>query len=210
MPLQLWTPVRRRVESDRPTANVGRLVPENTSEHTDDLECVLAHPAHAHVDDVFLDGSHSARATLHCSPASKMESGASGWPASLSSRRGGLQDEDEPRGAQFDLISAVVENEAVAWADDDDYGRTISQRDAVKLGLLAPSPSTANVRSLRAVADRSMRGTSIFTSTKASHKGKAKQSGGTRRAVPFRLEIESSEPGRGSTPPRVAPPQTKT
>ncbi len=137
--------------------------------------------------------SHSARATLHCSPASKMESGASGWPASLSSRRGGLQDEDEPRGAQFDLISAVVENEAVAWADDDDYGRTISQRDAVKLGLLAPSPSTANVRSLRAVADRSMRGTSIFTSTKASHKGKAKQSGGTRRAVPFRLEIESSE-----------------
>ncbi|GAK65937.1 uncharacterized protein PAN0_010d4159 [Moesziomyces antarcticus] len=193
MPLQLWTPVRRRVESDRPTANVGRLVPENTSEHTDDLECVLAHPAHAHVDDVFLDGSplRPRDAAL----LTRVEDGERGeWLAGEPIiEAGGLQDEDEPRGAQFDLISAVVENEAVAWADDDDYGRTISQRDAVKLGLLAPSPSTANVRSLRAIADRSMRGTSIFTSTKASHKGKAKQSGGTRGAVPFRLEIESSE-----------------
>ncbi|SPO23597.1 uncharacterized protein UTRI_03877_B [Ustilago trichophora] len=192
--LELRSKMMAGLESDRPTANVGRLVPENSEEQEDDLECVLAQSVHNPVEDVFLDDSPlRPRDAALLARVEAEDRGA--WLADQPIiESGGLQDEDEPRGAQFDLINAIVEQQAVAWADDDDYGRTISQREAVKLGLLAPSASPLAGRSVRLLKDnKPKRGSSLFGMTRSTHSKNQKPLVGKKEATPFRLEIESSE-----------------
>ncbi|KAJ1026743.1 hypothetical protein NDA16_002040 [Ustilago loliicola] len=190
--LELRSKMMTEVKSDRPTANFGRLVPENKEEHEDDLECVLAQSVHGNVEDVFLDDSLRPRDAALLARVEAEEQGD--WLADQSIiETGGLQGGDEPRGAQFDLINAVVEQEAVAWADDDDYGRTISQREAVKLGLLAPSASSFASRGTRLLKGKSNPGASIFGMSRRSNDKDQKERGATKDVAPFRLEIESSE-----------------
>lgn len=174
------------VVSDRPTAYVGRLVPESAEEHADDLECVLTQPIHANIDELLLEDSplHPRDAALFAR-VEAAEQGA--WTTDEPIiEAGGLQDADEPRGAQFDLISAVVGQEAVAWADDDDYGRMITQREAVKLGLLAPIASPTATRRARLLKNRSQLGTSIFGTTRLKKQNE-------KEAKPIKFEIESAE-----------------
>ncbi|CBQ73208.1 conserved hypothetical protein [Sporisorium reilianum SRZ2] len=178
--LKLRSGFKAEAQSDRPTANVGRLVPHSDDEHRDDLECVLTQSVHGQIEDVLHDDTPlCARDAALLARVEAEEQGA--WLAEHPIiERGGLLHEDEPRSAQFDLINAVVEHQAVAWADDDDYGRTISQREAVKLGLLAPSSSSLAGRGARLLGGKSKTASSAFGT-----KQKEKQA--------FRLEIESSE-----------------
>lgn len=184
--LDLRSNVKNAVVSDRPTANVGRLVPQSDEEQHDDLECVLVQPAYGQVEDVFLEGSPlRPRDTALLLRIEAEEDGT--WLADHPIiESGGLQDKDEPRSAQFDLINAVVEHQAVAWADDDDYGRTISQREAVKLGLIAPKSSSLAARSVRMLTARPRP-----DRTRANLAKSPDVAGG--KELPFRLEIESSE-----------------
>ncbi|KAJ1018189.1 hypothetical protein NDA18_006348 [Ustilago nuda] len=191
--LELRSKIITEVKSDRPTAHYGRLVPENKQEQEDDLECVLAQSVYGNVEDVFLDDSplRPRDATL----LARVEAREQGnWLADQPIiEEGQLQGGDEPRGAQFDLINAVVEQEAVAWADDDDYGRTISQREAVRLGLLAPGTPPLASRSARLLKGKSNQGASIFGMSRAFNSKKQKQGGASKDVTHFRLEIESSE-----------------
>lgn len=191
--LELRSKMMTEIKSDRPTANFGRLVPESKEEHEDDLECVLAQSVHDSIEDVFLDDSPlRPRDAALLARVEAEEQGA--WLADQPViEQGGLQGGDEPRGAQFDLINAVVEQEAVAWADDDDYGRTISQREAVKLGLLVPSTSSFASRTNRLLKGKSNQGASIFGMSRRSNDRDQKQRGPNKDVTPFRLEIESSE-----------------
>ncbi|KAJ9479289.1 hypothetical protein PHBOTO_002771 [Pseudozyma hubeiensis] len=184
--LDLRSNVKDAVVSDRPTANVGRLVPQSDEEQHDDLECVLVQPAYGQAEDVFLEDSPlRLRDAALLSRIEAEEDGT--WLADQPIiESGGLQDKDEPRSAQFDLINAVVEHQAVAWADDDDYGRTISQREAVKLGLIAPKSSSLAARSVRMLTARAKSGR-----TNANLANSPNVAGG--KELPFRLEIESSE-----------------
>ncbi len=191
--LELRSKIKADIQSDRPTANFGRLVPENEEEHQDDLECVLAQSVHGKMDDVLLDDSPVRprdAALLSRVMAEEQGDWLAGQPIIES---GGLQDEDEPRGAQFDLINAVVQHQAVAWADDDDYGRTISQREAIKLGLLAPSSSSLIGRGARLLTGKTKYDGSSFGPYTKSDGKKTKQTDGSKAATPFRLEIESSD-----------------
>ncbi|SNX83883.1 uncharacterized protein MEPE_02591 [Melanopsichium pennsylvanicum] len=191
--LVLRPSIAPQVQSDRPTSNMGRLVPENKEEHADDLECVLTQSVHDPIEDVFLgDSPLRPRDAALLSQVDAEERGA--WLADHPIiEPGGLQDEDEPRGAQFDLISSVVEQQAVAWADDDDYGRTISKCEAIKLGLLAPDSSPLAGRSARLLQDKSRRGNSFFGMTRPFNSKGKKPARSPKEASPFRLEIESSE-----------------
>lgn len=184
--LELRSKLGDVVESDRPTANVGRLVPQSDDEQQDDLEYVLTQSVCDQVEDVFLEDSPlRPRDAALLARVEAEESGM--WLADQPIiETGGLQDQDEPRSAQFDLINAVIRHQAVAWADDDDYGRTISQREAVKLGLLAPNPSSRENRNIRLLKGKSKHA--------ASDPGimQAQQATGARKAS-FRLEIESCE-----------------
>lgn len=191
--LTLRSKIAINVESERPTTNFGRLVPENVEEHADDLECVLTQSVYGPVEDVFLDDSliHPRDAAL----LARHEAEEHGiWLADQPIiEQGGLHDEDEPRSAQYDLINAVVEQEAVAWADDDDYGRTITVREAVKLGLLAPDTSAQASRSARLLRDKTKHGASLFSMARSTKSDNAQQTGASKAASPFRLEIESAE-----------------
>ncbi|PWY99561.1 hypothetical protein BCV70DRAFT_148227, partial [Testicularia cyperi] len=169
---------RLGAQTDRPTANFGRLVPEDEEEHVDDLECILSQSVCSQSEGIAL--SSSPLRDRDASLLARVQAENSGeWLAQEPViEAGGLQDRDEPRSAQFDLIGRVVERQAVAWADDDDYGKTISEREAVKLGLLQSSAATASgtLRTLRRGAKRSM----LFGLSGGSSGGK-------------RLEIESAE-----------------
>ncbi|EST05119.2 hypothetical protein PSEUBRA_005378 [Kalmanozyma brasiliensis GHG001] len=178
-----------RIESDRPTAHVGRLVPRCDEEHEDDLECVLTQSAYGQIEEAFLDESlvHPRDAALFARVEDE-EQGA--WLADQPIiETGGLQDEDEPRSSQFDLINAVVEHQAVAWADDDDYGRNITQREAAKLGLLARSALLQAGRGARLLTGATRNSNSAFGTMTKAHE----QRQGAEKPPPARFEIESAE-----------------
>ncbi|GAC94016.1 hypothetical protein PHSY_001585 [Pseudozyma hubeiensis SY62] len=184
--LDLRSNVKNAVVSDRPTANVGRLVPQSDEEQHDDLECVLTQPVYGQIEDDF--SQESPLRPRDAALLVRIEAEEDGmWLADQPIiESGGLPDKDEPRSAQFDLINAAVEHQAVAWADDDDYGRTISQREAVKLGLLAYKSSVWAARSMRTLTARSKSDRTNADLAKASNVAGVKK-------LPFRLEIESSE-----------------
>ena len=191
--LVLRSGFKAEIESDRPTANVGRLVPQCDEEHRDDLECVLTQPVHGQVEEALLDDAPlRPRDAALLARVEAEEQGA--WLAEQPIiEPGGLLDEDEPRGAQFDLINAVVEHQAVAWADDDDYGRTISQREAVRLGLLAPSSASSSARRVQLLKGKSRQTPSVFGFGQSAGRKDHNQADSDEGKTHFRLEIESSE-----------------
>ncbi|CDU26471.1 uncharacterized protein SPSC_06665 [Sporisorium scitamineum] len=191
--IELRSRFKAEVESDRPTANVGRLVPHSEEEHRDDLEYVLTQTLHGQIEEELPDDTPPCpRDAALLARVEAEEQGA--WLAEHPIIEwGGLLDEDEPRSAQFDLINAVVEHQAVAWADDDDYGRTISQREATKLGLLAPSPSNLAGRGVRLLSGKSKHASSAFGFGRSSNSTKQKQAESSKDKQAFRLEIETSE-----------------
>ncbi|TKY89324.1 hypothetical protein EX895_001855 [Sporisorium graminicola] len=190
--LELRSRTKGELESDRPTVNAGRLVPHSDEEHQDDLECVLMQSIHDQIEEGLVD--NTALCPRDAALLARVEAEEQGaWLAEHPIiEHGGLLDEDEPRSAQFDLINAVVEHQAVAWADDDDYGRTISHREAVKLGLVAPSSLTLAGRGVRLLSGRSKHAPSAFGFGRPSNSRNQQKVESTKKEA-FRLEIESSD-----------------
>ncbi|EPQ30332.1 uncharacterized protein PFL1_01858 [Pseudozyma flocculosa PF-1] len=124
----------RYKRSDRPTASFGRLVPEDDAdEDQEDIECVLQH-----MDAVLRVEPPSPQDERDSSLIAVFaESNDGEWRAGDDIvERAGLKDLEQPRGDQYDLICAAVGDQPVQWADDDDYGRPITETEARRIGLL--------------------------------------------------------------------------
>ncbi|KAN0064730.1 hypothetical protein ACQY0O_001785 [Thecaphora frezii] len=131
-------PQNRYRKSDRPTASFGRLVSEEEAdEDQEDLECVLQHPV-GNVKALLRLQPPSPQCERDRSLIARLADEHDGvWRAGDDIvESGGLKDRQQPRSDQYDLICTAVEEQPVHWADDDDFGKPITETEARRIGLV--------------------------------------------------------------------------
>ncbi|PWN51164.1 hypothetical protein IE53DRAFT_61261 [Violaceomyces palustris] len=149
----LNSPARGRRPSERPTASLGRLVDDEEDEPSDDIDMVLSQSFSSHTGSILGSAMaiHDTDAAL-IATFSKETDGE--WNAGEDLvEKGRLKDMEEPRLEQFDLMGRAADRLPVQWADDDDFGRPMTESEARRIGLLeAPPRTAANKPSLLSLA----------------------------------------------------------